>query len=143
MCANVQADERKLILLVEDDDSLRSGLEKLLLSAGYSVKSAGNGLHANQLLRSGATFHLVLSDIKMSGQSGLQLLKWVRQHPDYANLPFLIFTSSNDKQDLVLAARLRVTDYLLKPTRNEEILDKIRKALIPNPTPQSSDKMAA
>ena len=143
MCANVQADERKLILLVEDDESLRSGIEKLLLSAGYSVKTAGNGLHGQQLLRSGATFHLIMSDLKMPGQTGLQLLKWVRQHNDFSELPFLIFTSSTEKQDLVVAARLGVSDYMLKPTRNDDMLEKIRKALSENKPTSSNGQLSA
>ncbi|MCB0386471.1 MAG: response regulator [Bdellovibrionales bacterium] len=121
--------ERKLILIVEDDESLRSSIEKLLLSAGYSVKSAGNGLHGQQLLRTGSTFHLILSDLKMPGQTGLQLLNWVRNSENFQDIPFLIFTASMAKQDLVQAAKLGVSEYILKPSRNQEILHKISKAL--------------
>ncbi len=75
--ADPAAYRRGRILLVEDDDVLRDMLGEMMRRAGFSVRSAGDGVAAMQLLRTEG-FDAVVSDIVMPRSDGLELLSWLR-----------------------------------------------------------------
>ena len=76
------------ILVVDDEEGIRSLLEQRLSKIGYKVDVAANGLHALQKLRGGLEPHLVICDIKMQGMNGVELLSQVRKDPAMKHLPF-------------------------------------------------------
>jgi DNA-binding NtrC family response regulator len=66
------------ILLVEDDDSTRELIEEILVLEGYKITSAINGLEAKELLQK-EKFNLLITDFKMPGLNGLELLAWCNE----------------------------------------------------------------
>ena len=69
------------VLLVEDNDRLRSILERSLQAIGCSVQTAGRAMEAITILQGGAQFDLLLSDVRMPGElDGISLGHWVREH---------------------------------------------------------------
>ena len=99
------------ILLIEDDDALRSELEKLLRSSGYDAMSVTD--HSNalaQMLDSGAD--LILLDINLPGQSGESLLQEFRRQ---STVPVIMLTSRTSELDEVLSMSFGADDYITKP----------------------------
>ncbi len=69
---------------------------------------------------------LIVSDLNMPRLNGLELLTWVRSHPAFGGLPFVMLTSSNSPQDREAALRLGVDDYLVKPSQIGDLVKQVR-----------------
>ena len=101
----------KRILVVDDDSYVRSGTEEILLRQGYEVDTAGSAAAALQALE-GAEYDLMLSDIKMPGMSGLELLEKVV--PQWPELTVVLMTAYGAIDDAVRAMRNGAYNYVLK-----------------------------
>jgi len=73
---------------------------------------------------------LILSDINMPRKDGIELFKDVRQHPQWAAIPFLFLTADKSPAAIRLARELGVEDYLVKPIRHQELLSTINARLL-------------
>ena len=119
-----QSPNKKKILLVEDDDSMRRFLEIVLQRAGYNVVTAEDGLAAMEVAFD-TTIDAVVSDAVMPHLTGHDLCRILRQNPEMKNVPVVILsgleqTGSENSQDCPADA------YLLKSSNlSEELLNKL------------------
>ena len=114
------------ILVADDHDSLRRGLARALTAAGHDVAEAANGNAAIELLHQGQ-FDVVLSDLKMGGSDGLDVLRTAKaMHPTVA---VILMTAFGSVHTAVEAMRIGAFDYVQKPFEIEEMELKIAKAL--------------
>lgn len=121
----------KVSVLVVDDavfirDLIKKGLRNYF--PGIQVDEAVNGLKAQQMLTT-QSFDLILCDWEMPEMSGLELLSWFRQQPQFKSIPFIMVTSRGDKENVVQAIQSGVTDYIGKPFTQEQLTSKVTKAL--------------
>ncbi len=114
------------VLVVDDESSARSALEKLLTQDGYAVDSAGDGVAALALFAE-TPFDVVVTDLNMPNMDGVELLKKLRAQD--ADLPVLLCTASNDMSAAVAAMREGADDYLAKPVDIEALTLSIERAL--------------
>ena len=114
------------ILVADDHDALRRGLARGLSEAGHEVEEASNGNAAIERLHDGH-FDVVLSDLKMGGSDGMDVLRTTRAlHPTTAVILMTAFGSVNTA---VEAMKIGAFDYVQKPFEIEEMEVKIEKAL--------------
>ena len=114
------------VLIVEDDPSLRRILSYHLERQEHTVVQASDGRVALECL-SAEPFDLVVTDVRMAGMDGIELLKAIREKdPD---LPVVVMTAYGTIQDAVEAMRLGAADYLTKPIEREMLLLAVQKAL--------------
>ena len=114
------------ILIADDHDALRRGLARGLTEAGHDVEEASNGNAAIQRLHD-SYFDIVLSDLKMGGSDGMDVLRTTRAlHPTTAVILMTAFGSVNTA---VEAMKIGAFDYVQKPFEIEEMEVKIDKAL--------------
>ena len=114
------------ILVADDHDALRRGLVRGLTEAGHEVEEASNGNAAIERLHD-SYFDVVLSDLKMGGSDGMDVLRTTRaMHPTTAVILMTAFGSVNTA---VEAMKIGAFDYVLKPFEIEEMEVKIEKAL--------------
>jgi DNA-binding NtrC family response regulator len=114
------------ILIADDHDALRRGLVRGLTEAGHDVEEASNGNAAIQRLHD-SHFDLILSDLKMGGSDGLDVLRTTRAlHPTTAVILMTAFGSVNTA---VEAMKNGAFDYVQKPFEIEEMEVKVEKAL--------------
>ena len=122
------------LLLVEDEEDLRRGLEQALREEGYAVDSAGEGTDALYLAETW-NYDAIVLDIMLPGLDGWEILQRVRQKK---KVPVLLLTARDGFRDRVRGLDLGADDYLVKPFDLGELLARIR-ALIrrsagaPNP----------
>src|SRR5437667_8026584 len=117
---------RKSILVVDDEKNQREILEEILSSEGYDVTMASSGEAAMKFVES-RRFDLVLSDLKMTGMSGLDLLK---QLTDFdKSIIVILLTAHGSVDSAVDAMRLGAFEYLQKPYDKENLLDTVSRAL--------------
>ena len=117
---------RERILVTDDDKAFRIATLTLLEDESYKVTLATNGEEALAKLQT-EEFDLLLSDLVMDKMGGIALLRLVKN--SWPELPVIMVTGFGSIQTAVEAMRLGAVDYLTKPSNNEELLIKIRRAL--------------
>ena len=134
MDAEIKTREKALVLVVDDDDLMRSSTRRLLRLAGFRVEAFAS---AEELLMSGRaeeTACLIL-DLRMPGMDGLQLQRHLAAQGRH--IP-IIFITAHENQDLRMEAlRAGAIDFLQKPFSEEALLKAIRNAL---KTPPSDER---
>jgi Nif-specific regulatory protein len=114
------------ILIADDHDALRRGLARALTAANHEVEEAPNGNQAIERLHEGH-FDVVLSDLKMGGSDGLDVLRTTKTlHPSTA---VILMTAFGSVHTAVEAMKIGAFDYVQKPFEIEEMEVKIEKAL--------------
>ena len=114
------------ILLVEDDKMIAEAVSNGLKTARYAVDWVNNGNTAEQALNS-QQYDLVLLDLGLPGQDGLQVLKHLRQEKN--NTPVLIVTARDDLDSRLAGLDGGAADYIIKPVDLSELLARIRAVL--------------
>jgi DNA-binding response OmpR family regulator len=110
------------ILLAEDDAMLGRGLVRGLRMAGLSVDWVSDGLKAQEAL-SATDYEVLLLDIGLPGQDGLQLLQWMRTKGDSAAV--LVISARDAVPDRVAGLNMGADDYLTKPFDLDEVLARV------------------
>jgi response regulator RpfG family c-di-GMP phosphodiesterase len=114
------------VLIVDDDPALRKILSVMLTQSDFLCRSAASGAEALCLLEK-HPFEVVISDLRMPGISGMDLLVEVRQR--YSHLAFLMVTGEDGTRVGVRAMQLGADDYLLKPFDADVVLSSLDRAL--------------
>src|SRR5574341_2590945 len=117
---------RAKILVIDDDESLRRVLEYNLAQEGYAVLTAGNGEAGLELLKKEGA-DLVVTDVRMAGMDGLQVMEAVRRLD--ANIQVIILTAFGTIEMAVEAMKAGAFHYISKPFNRDELKLTIRKAL--------------
>jgi len=114
------------ILVVDDDESVRSVLTDYLRSVGYAVVTADSGEDALQKFMPGK-FDSVISDFVMPKIDGMELLKQIRQKD--AKVVFLMITGYPSLESAIGAMKEGAYDYVTKPFKFEDVRIKLERAL--------------
>ncbi|MCP4726230.1 MAG: sigma-54-dependent Fis family transcriptional regulator [bacterium] len=115
------------ILLVEDDELLRSAVAKFLEEQiGHHVTQSPNGKEALELFKENP-FPMVLTDIRMPGGGGVELLNNIRKLPEGKTTDVVLMTAHGDMQTSVQALRAGAYDYLLKPVEVEVLASVVAR----------------
>src|SRR5215204_5676545 len=117
---------RKSILVVDDEKNQREILETILSGEGYDVTTASSGEAAMRFVES-RRFDLVLTDLKMTGMSGLDLLKELTNFDK--SIIVILLTAHGSVDSAVDALRLGAFDYLQKPYDSAKLLETVSRAL--------------
>ncbi len=122
---DADADSGLSILVVDDDTAIRTLLRRLLVTEGYAVEEASNGTVALEKVAALAP-DLILLDIMMPGQDGLDVLERLRTTSD---VPVILLTAKDDEADRVLGFRYGADDYVVKPFSSAELAARIAAVL--------------
>lgn len=114
------------ILVIDDDHAVRESVARILRSAGHTVDAAHNGEDGFELARPN-TYDVILSDLKMPGMSGLEVLAQLRAHR--VDSTFIIMTGFGTVESAVEAMRLGAVDFMQKPFFRDEILLRVKAAV--------------
>lgn len=123
------AENNKITILVTDDDSsMQKVLPLTLENAGYAAAVAKSGDEAISLVKGNTyDFDCVLLDIRMPGKSGVEVLGYLKE--ELPLTPVIMLTALNDLDMGIKTMRLGAYDYLVKPVRQNTLLEAVRKAL--------------
>ena len=133
---NVEVDEKKRILIVEDSVTQAMFLQHLLQENGYEVFTAVSGKHALEILADEKPA-LIISDIVMPEMDGFEMTRAVKKTPNLWDIPVILLTSLSDSEDVIHGLEAGVDFYLTKPYDRDFLLTKAR-AVIENPTERKS-----
>ncbi len=113
------------ILVVDDDREIRDLLSRFLERQGMRVTAARDAKEARRLWPLGR-YHLVVLDLMLPGESGLDLARWLRGE---AAVPIVMLTAMAEETDRIVGLELGADDYLGKPFNPRELLARIRAVL--------------
>jgi two-component system, chemotaxis family, chemotaxis protein CheY len=117
------------ILIVDDSPTMRRILVNTVQKAGYSdIKEAGDGKEALAMLM-GGVYDLLMTDWNMPNMNGLELVQAVRLDDKLKNIPILMVTTKNMKEDIVNAIKAGVNGYIVKPFDAKTLFAKITEIL--------------
>jgi two-component system chemotaxis sensor kinase CheA len=116
-----QITRRPLVLLAEDSITIRTQEKRILESAGYDVVTAVDGMDGLNKLKT-HTFDAVISDVQMPNMTGLDLTQYIRQNPEYNELPVILVTSLASEDDRRRGAEAGADAYITKGSFNQEVL---------------------
>ena len=114
------------ILVVDDEPVERQSLTEILRLEGYRVAAVSNGEAAVDYMRQN-TVDLILLDLRMSGMSGLDVVKVVNR--TFPEIEIILLTAYGSMESAIEALRNRVQDYLLKPASPAQILESVARGL--------------
>ena len=113
------------ILVVDDDREIRDLLSRFLEKQGMRVTAARDAREARKVWPLGR-YHLVVLDLMMPGEPGLDFARWLRTQSD---VPIVILTAMGEETDRIVGLELGADDYVAKPFNPRELLARIRAVL--------------
>jgi two-component system phosphate regulon response regulator OmpR len=113
------------VLIVEDDREVRETVAEYLGSHGYETAQAADGAAMRKALGA-AVPEVVLLDVRLPGEDGLALARWLREHHDLA---IIMVTAAGEVIDRVVGLEVGADDYIAKPFDLRELLARIKSVL--------------
>ena len=120
--------DRPRLLIIEDEPDLCTYLARLFSKDGYAVEAIGDAENAYAWLDNNADNppDMVITDVMLPGQSGLDLLAMIRQDDRLARLPVVVLTARADAESAVAAFAAGADDFVSKPFNSAELLARVR-----------------
>ncbi|MGB1234191.1 MAG: response regulator [Planktomarina sp.] len=125
------------LLIVDDDERIRTLLQKFLMRNGFLVSTAKDAAHARRIL-SGLDFDLIIMDVMMPGEDGISLTKDLREN---RSTPILLLTAKGDTKDRIEGLEAGADDYLAKPFEPKELLLRLNAILRRAPVAEETPKI--
>ena len=113
------------LLIVDDDERIRTLLQKFLMRHGFLVTAARDAAHARRIL-AGLDFDLIVLDVMMPGEDGLSLTRHLREK---MQTPILLLTAKGETDNRIEGLEAGADDYLAKPFEPKELLLRINAIL--------------
>ena len=122
-------DTSPCVLLVDDNSLALMLMSTSLNELGCKVLSAGNGQEALEILRSGKSVDLVVTDLGMPVMNGLELLRQIRESERLRDLPVILCSGDADEATMKKATEYKCSRYLLKPVLPDFLFEQIEAVL--------------
>ena len=116
------------IMIIEDEKTSRFLLHKILSGQGYTVIVTSSGREALEMLDKEVP-DIIISDIMMPGMDGLEFAERIRQNPETKDIPIIMCTAKHDRETVLRAVELGITQYIVKPIVAEKIVDEVKRLL--------------
>ena len=124
--------DQPTVLIADDEAFLRAKVVLLLRSVGFNVLEVDNGLKALDKARKHHP-DLILMDVMMPTMDGLEATRRIHEEQSLRETPIIIMTSKNTAQDLHRAVRCGIEDYIVKPFKQDQLIDRVRAGLTNTP----------
>lgn len=116
----------KKILIVEDDEAIRMGLNYYLKQEDFLTLESSTASHALEYLKNDTEIVLCLLDVNLPDQNGFSLFKEIRS---FSNVPIIFLTADDLETSIVMGLDMGADDYITKPFRARELVSRIRNVL--------------
>jgi two-component system chemotaxis response regulator CheY len=119
-------------MVVDDSRTIRIIIRRILIELGYEVCEASNGIEALKVLETEKTaVKLVLADWNMPEMNGLELVKRLRQNPEYSSLKVLMVTTETEMDQMASALEAGANEYVMKPFTKDILIEKLELVGMP------------
>ena len=118
----------KIVLVVDDSQSIREAVGYTLQTEGYEVIKADSGKTALQNIE-GKQVDLVITDLHMPEMDGIELTREIRKLTDFAHIPILLLTTESQVSKKMEAKLAGATGWIVKPFVAEKLISVVKKVL--------------
>jgi len=125
MSTSVHKQDKKQLLIVDDDIDIRELLSSFLSGHQYNIDTAANAVETDAQLAK-KKFDLIILDVMLPGEDGLSICKRIRSK---TNIPIIMLTAMGDEVDRIIGLEIGADDYLPKPFNPRELLARIKAVL--------------
>lgn len=133
---NASSSSREQLLLVDDEEDALLELAELLEGEGFTCHTATSVKQALRLLTRHPDIALVITDLRMPEESGMSLIRRLREHTSREHLPVIVMSGHADMEDVSDMLRLQVLDLFRKPIYHVRLLETLDN-LFPKPRVQA------
>ena len=116
--------ENKCLLVIEDDETMRSAMKRIFESEGYLVKTAADGTQLSLVLDD-TPIDLIIMDIGLPWINGFELSKLLKEHEDLKSIPLIFVSGKTSELDVKRGFDVGADDYIKKPFD----IDQIKKTV--------------
>ena len=113
------------VLVVEDDEQIRDGIEIYLKSQGYEVSKAADGIEGLEILKE-KEIHLAIIDVMMPRMDGIHMVMRLRKEYDF---PVIMLSAKSEEVDKIMGLNMGADDYVTKPFQPLELLARVNSHL--------------
>ena len=113
------------VLIVEDDEQIRDGIEIYLKSQGYEVFKAGDGFEGLEVIRKNE-IHLAIIDVMMPRMDGIRMVMALRKS---YNFPVIMLSAKSEEVDKIMGLNMGADDYVTKPFQSLELIARVNSQL--------------
>jgi DNA-binding response OmpR family regulator len=122
------SDEDKTILVIEDEEHVRTLVSRLLQKNGYTVRTASDGLEGLKALEEGRP-DLIIADVMMPNLDGITFTRALKNRKETKAIPVIFLTAKSDPLSMIEGINVGAKFYITKPFQIEDVLSKVRKVL--------------
>ena len=122
---------RKTIMVVDDNTDIVTIVKTILENKGFGVQSANNGLEVFSRLKEQKP-DLIILDVMMPQMDGLEVLKKLKETPDYMSIPVILLTAKVQYEDVLKGYKQGVDYYICKPFNSSQLINGINFILKKN-----------
>jgi two-component system, chemotaxis family, chemotaxis protein CheY len=115
------------ILIVDDSSIMRDSLKIVLEKAGFSTELCADGIECLNKYKSDNNFSLLITDINMPQMNGIDMISNIRSISN--ELPIIIISTDYDKNEIKTAKDLKVSAWIVKPFKPEDLINLINKII--------------
>lgn len=118
------------ILVIEDDETQRASLKRILEADGYYVKLAADGAELTQILDEDHEIHFIIMDVGLPWINGFELAQMIKEHKDLKKIPLIFLSAQAEQSDFDRAREVGADDYIKKPFDIEKLKIRIKELLL-------------
>ncbi len=118
--------DKKKALVVDDQQMNRTFIKTFLVTKGYEVDTADDGLEGLNTAKANS-YDLIFSDIEMPNMTGLEFLKNIKQDINYTNVPIVMLSTLDKPEVIDRAIKMGATHYMVKPFTTEKMDEAFKK----------------
>ncbi len=119
---------KRVILVADDSPTIRKFVSFSLMSQGFEIVVASDGMEALEKLPSGK-IDLIITDLNMPNVDGFELIKTIRENDEFKEIPIIILSSLGSDEDIEKGIKIGANSYLIKPFDPNRIKYEVSKYL--------------
>lgn len=128
------------IILIEDEEDIAALIKLQAEMSGYKLHAEIDGLNGYRAIEKEKP-DLIILDIMLPGQSGLDVCRKVKNHPDLKDIPVIMISAKSEELDVVLGLELGADDYVTKPFSPKVLFSRVRAVLRRGKEPEKAPKL--
>src|SRR3990172_10855607 len=133
---------KKRILLIEDEEDIAALIKLQAEATGYKLNVEVDGINGYRAIEREKP-DLVILDIMLPGQNGLDVCRKIKSNPDLRDVPVIILTAKSEEIDIVLGLELGADDYVAKPFSPKVLFSRIKAVMRRQKEPEKAPKVVA
>ena len=115
------------ILVIEDEETQRNSLKRILESDGYQVKLAADSAELTSVLDEDHEVHFIIMDVGLPWINGFELAQMIKEHRDLKKIPLVFLSGQATDEDLQKAREVGASDYIKKPFDIDKLKTRIKE----------------